>query len=250
MRRNPYKRPLIDMQTDGQLRYLEIPTRLLGRLDADDEINLKKALRSFLENYRIHNSTKYQAAVHEAGHFVAIDKFGGGAWSADISGSRGGHDGWRGEAQGYGDFWDFTQQVTSSRLTRLAKIFLAGPWAEHFIGGCRALNSPGEILAAQFLIAGAARLEGIAYDKHLDDTLSSVTAFLSEYEFQIEFVADALKRRRKILRRDRSIKTVLDSAHSHRTQSRPSIQFDDKFLKREIAYSLPISSFLKNYCKV
>ena len=244
MRRNPNKRPLIERQIAGEIVAMKHRAMSLLGHDLQADEHVKYVLRSFLEDHPKRCATQRQAAIHEAAHFVAYEVFENGAWSARITGSAGGHAGGSGMVRPFDDQWDLVEEPTDIQMRNLAQIFLAGPWAEHFIAGGSALSSCGEVVAFQLLTAHAAKAIKVSAVACVEDTATKLTDFLEHYEPEIDLIADALVSRREIRRTDRSIKTIIASIHAKRIQTlQPATKHDDSWLKKEIG-SLHATQYL------
>jgi hypothetical protein len=140
---------------------------------AEDDI--KRFVDGCLLRHPYQVSTKDQAAIHEAGHFIAFEVEGMTAGMAEIFGTPFGHDGWGGEAKAwneapYGQTNGYRDPPTPQDLMSDARVALAGPWTERSLG-CGKIRcsskfccSISEIIEAHFLSDCVAKIFNL--DKH------------------------------------------------------------------------------------
>ncbi len=156
--------------------------------------------------------TREQVALHEGGHFIAFQAVGMIAASAKIEGPPGGRGGWGGEAT----CWDRPVleyrgrwPVTAEHVLAEAVSDLAGPAAEHFMGGGDFYSSPGEIIEVSLLARKLAEMKGIDHGQAMVDVLARTIALLDRYDLVIRDVADALVRRKRITCHEKTVEKLL-----------------------------------------
>jgi hypothetical protein len=161
---------------------------------------IRQALADFSENHPTRGATHAQAAIHEAGHFIAFEVDGMVAGKAQIEGSPFGRNGWRGSACAWERPLITPTSHTTNDLMREARTALAGPWAEAALGGGDMLSSIGELFEVRVLAARVAALQGLHSVQTLAAILSTTAQIVEAHVEAIKEVADKLTRLRRITR--------------------------------------------------
>lgn len=210
MKRHQKKRTSLEETINGHVTYLK---RSLGNIvlfESLAEVHVYEAVKWTMEEHPWYNRTRYQAALHETGHFVASTVFGTGAHRAEIRGTPGGYGGWEGEVAFNGEYLDNPKSPHPSELLNRAKIIFSGSWTEEFIGHGDATSPVYEVLEFHILIAQAAKMLGASYPDLLDQTMSELTEFVEFYETEIVAIARMLEKRKEVTIWQPSIKKVID----------------------------------------
>jgi hypothetical protein len=203
---------LIHAQARGHLNYYIEPARreVLGLYcngPFDDDAVLAR-LKVFLTAHPMGEVTKWLAALHEAGHFVAYERLGFLAGTAEIRGSRFGRGGWGGGACR----WSppiYDGRLAPDDFLRDARGALAGPIAEELLGGGDALHIIGELIDASIRSDRAAELWGRDSIEMWDETLLGAVALVEHHEPEILDIAALLECRGRISRLDRPVEKIL-----------------------------------------
>jgi hypothetical protein len=203
---------LIHAQARGHLNYYIEPARreVLGLYcngPFDDDAVLAR-LKVFLTAHPMGEVTKWLAALHEAGHFVAYERLGFLAGTAEIRGSRFGRSGWGGGACR----WSppiYNGRLAPDDFLRDAQGALAGPIAEELLGNGDVLDSIGELVDAAIRSARAAELRGRDSIEMWDETLLGAVALVEHHKPEILDIAALLECRGRISRLDRPVEKIL-----------------------------------------
>lgn len=161
------------------------------------ELELKEAERDVVAHIEAQPSvpvvTRHQVALHEAGHFVALEVEGMQPTSVWIKGTPFGRDGWYGSAQ-YFDEEGLYPGTSPDRMLRHARTILAGPWSGEYLAGGSIHSSPGELLEVSLLCGIAARKLGKSLRDVQINAVVSTAALAERYTCTIEEVAEKLER--------------------------------------------------------
>lgn len=212
--------------------------------DAVVENHTRNSIEWTLNKHGWYNRTRYQAALHETGHYVAFMVFGYSAYSAKIWGTPGGYGGWQGEVIPYCEQWGEPQRHNPSELLSRSKIILAGLWTESILGCSDTMSPAYEILEFHILVAMAANMQGVAYPDLLDQTMQELSDFVGWYDAEILEIAHRLDKRKKIFTRLRSIKAPLESIREKTASGPPLKRFLDDRALRDAVASLPSAKYL------
>ena len=181
-----------------------------GRDEPFDDDAVLASLKVFLARHPTRPATEEQAASHEAGHFVAYERLGFLATTAEIYGSRFGRGGWGGAARRWNSpVYNWLQDWYPDAFLRDAQAMLAGPIAEELIGGGDALSSVGEVIAASVLVRRAAELLGRDTIEMWGETLLGAVALVEHHKPEILDIAAVLERKKRISRTDRPVEKIL-----------------------------------------
>jgi hypothetical protein len=147
--------------------------------------------------------TKWLAALHEAGHFVAYERLGFLAGTAEIGESGGGHAcPWAPPIYSY--------PLAPDDFLRDAQAVLAGPIAEELLGGGDLLGSSiGELIDAAIRSRRAADLAGRDSIEMWDETLLGAVALIEHHKPEILDIAAVLEREGCIWRTNSAVNKIL-----------------------------------------
>ena len=179
-------------------------------VERDEEGMSLTVLELFLAIHPMQAATRGQVAIHEAGHFVAFERLGLLAGDAEIRGSAGGRNGWRGRATS----WDWRsyrrpEDWDAPSLRREAVAVLAGPMAEELSGGGDALSGIGELVEASVLAFRAAASDDRAPSEVLREVLIETISLVERHAPEIRGIGEVLARKKRIFCGDRPIREIL-----------------------------------------
>ncbi len=249
MRKKRSRLDQIERQAATHARRLTYYLKKIITLQNDAEEQILIAVRGFLNWHPMQTATKEQAALHEAGHFVAYEVEGLGAGQSEIRGTPFGRGGWSGSAAPYESRLDPWSDPTANDLIAEAKTAIAGPWAEELLGSGDLLSSISEVLEFHFLVAVAAKTLGNDRHKLLAATITEMTDFTWQYENEIRGIADRLQRRRKISRFDRT--PHLRAIRAKMTGGTPIFEYlNDRTLQEKVTTLPGIDRLVNELCGV
>ena len=190
---------------------MELVSLLYRNVSQEANQEVKKFIAARFQQYPPQPMTKEQAALHEAGHYIAFEAEGMIATTAEIHGSAGGRKGWGGIAYAAERPMYNAQPITPGKLISEARAAIAGPWAEFSLGGGDFSDSISEIIEVHFLAACAAERLGCRRHQVLDHIVVGTAATVNAHRTGIEKIAELLGNQKRIFRNP-SIRSVLKSA--------------------------------------
>jgi hypothetical protein len=173
----------------------------------DDDAALA-SLKVFLTAHPMGTVTRGDAAFHESGHFVAYERLGFLAGTAEIYGSPFGRGRWGGGASCWNHLI-YDGHLAPDDFLRDAQGALAGPIAEDLLGGSDALRIIGELVDAVIRSGRAAELLGRDAFEIWNETLLGAVALVERHSPEILDIAAVLERKKRISRLDRPVEKIL-----------------------------------------
>jgi hypothetical protein len=215
--------------------HLVVPTvrQIYGRGHAQ---LIRDELEAFLMEHPTRGATRFQAAIHEAGHFVAFEAEGMWAGQAVVSGSPFTRC-WGGSALAWDRPW-IRPGASVDELLRDARALLAGPWAEAVLGKGDLRSSAGELFQVSILVARAAQLQQRDRHQVLASTIVNTAKIIEAHAKAIEEIASKLMKARSITRQTRGCEKVLDRVRH--TPIRFNLAWWQRSRSRDLVRSLPI----------